>query len=66
MTYLQVMLEFEGLVAFCAFELSQNGALVVADHVTLEAVDVRKRLVAYFAGLQMRLKKFKTCIHSIL
>lgn len=45
------MFEFESLVAFCTLELSQDSALVVADHVTLQTVHIRERFVADFAGL---------------
>lgn len=45
------MLEFESLLALRTLELPQHSALVVAYHVALQAVDVRKCLVAYFAGL---------------
>ena len=50
-SYLEVMLEFEGLFAVGAFEFAEAGALVVTDHVALEAIDVGKILLAYYAGL---------------
>lgn len=54
-TYFEVMFELEGLVAFSAFELPENGALVVANHVPLQAVDIGERLVADFAGLEKKI-----------
>lgn len=45
------MLKFEGFVAFCALELPKNCALIVADHVPLEPVDVGEGFVANLAGL---------------
>lgn len=45
------MLEFKGLFAVGAFEFAEAGALVVTDHVALEAIDVGKILLAYYAGL---------------
>lgn len=50
------MFEFEGFIAFCTFELSQDRALVMADHVTLEAVDVCEGFVANLAGLETNIK----------
>lgn len=49
---LQVVLELERLLAQQALELPQQRRLVVADHVPLQAVNVRESLVAYFASLQ--------------
>lgn len=46
------MLEFEGFIALGAFKFAQNSALVMADHVTLEAVDVGEGFVANFTRLQ--------------
>lgn len=45
------MLELEGLVALLALELPQERALIVTDHVPLEAVHIREGLVADPAGL---------------
>lgn len=50
---LEVVLELEGLVALLALKLPQQRTLVVADHVPLQAVDVREGLVADAAGLQI-------------
>lgn len=49
---LQVVLELERLLTQEALELSQQRRLVVADHVSLQAINIRERLVAYFACLQ--------------
>lgn len=49
---LQVVLELERLLAQLALEFPQQRRLVVADHVPLQAVNIRERLVAYFACLQ--------------
>ena len=49
--YLEVMLEFERFVAVGAFEFAQSGALVVADHVTLETVDVGEVFLTHAARL---------------
>jgi hypothetical protein len=49
-----MMLELEGLIALRAFEFSQNCTLVVANHVSLEAVDVRKSFVANLTRLEQR------------
>ena len=48
---LQVVLELEGLAALGALELAEVGALVVRDHVALQAVDVGERLAAHAAVL---------------
>lgn len=45
------MLKFEGLFAVGAFEFAETRALVVADHVALEAVDIGKVLLAHAARL---------------
>lgn len=51
------MLEFESLLALRTLELPQHGALVVAYHVALQAVDVRKCLVAHFTGLLKKINR---------
>ena len=51
MGYLEVVFEFEGFVAVGAFEFTQAGALVVAYHVALQAVDIGKILLTYSATL---------------
>lgn len=53
-TNLQVMLEFEGLLAFRALEFSKDGTFVVADHMALQTVDVCECFVANLAGLKIR------------
>lgn len=50
--YLQVMFKFERLVAFCAFEFPKDRALVVADHVPLEPVNVGEGFITDLAGLE--------------
>lgn len=52
--FLQVMFKLEGFVAVVALELPQQCALVVADHVTLQAVNIGERLVANFARLKQK------------
>lgn len=46
------MLEFKSFLALRALELSEDGALVVADHVPLQPVDVGEGFVADLARLQ--------------
>ena len=46
------MFELERFVALGALELAEDGALVVADHVPLQSVDVGESLVANFARLE--------------
>ena len=48
---LEVVLELERLAALGALELAEVGALVVRDHVALQAVDVGERLAAHAAVL---------------
>lgn len=48
---LEVMLEFECLVAVLAFEFAQQRRFVVADHVALQAVHVGERFLAQLAAL---------------
>ena len=50
-TYLEMVLEFERFIALRAFEFSEHCTLVVADHVSLEAVDVGESFVADLTGL---------------
>ena len=46
------MFKLEGLVAIGALEFAQSSRLVVADHVTLQAIDVGEVLLAHAARLQ--------------
>jgi hypothetical protein len=46
-----MVLEFESFLALRTLELPQHSTFVMAYHVALQAVHVRKRLVAHFAGL---------------
>jgi len=46
---LKMVLKFEGLSAFLALEAPQIGRLVVRDHVTLQAINIRKQFIADFA-----------------
>ena len=48
------MLEFERFVAVGAFEFPEPGALVVADHVTLETVHVGEILLTHAARLSTK------------
>lgn len=48
---LQMVLEFKGFVAIIAFEFAQQCAFVVADHVSLQPVNIREALVADLARL---------------
>lgn len=43
------MLELERLFALWTLELAKDGTLVVADHVTLKAVNIGELLVAHLA-----------------
>lgn len=49
--FLEMVLEFEGLATFWTFELAEVSALVMADHVTLEPVNIGECLVADLAVL---------------
>jgi len=53
--YLEMVLEFEGLVAVGALEFAQSGRFVVADHVTLQAVHIGKVLLTNAARLCERI-----------
>jgi hypothetical protein len=46
-----MVLEFESFLALRTLELPQHSTFVVAYHVALQTVHIRKRLVAHFAGL---------------
>lgn len=46
------MLKFECFVTFSAFEFPKDCALIVADHVPLESVDVGEGFIADLAGLE--------------
>jgi len=46
-----VVLEFESFLTLRTLELAKHGALIVAYHVALQAVHVRKCLVTHLAGL---------------
>lgn len=48
---LQVVLQFERLVAVVAFELAQHRRLLVTDHVTLQPVHIGKGFVALGTSL---------------
>lgn len=63
--FFQVVFELEGFVAVVALELPQQCALVMADHVTLQAVHIGKRLVANLARLKQKsnLSKFADAFH---
>lgn len=50
--FLEVMLELKGLITLIAFEFTQQGGLIMADHVTLQAIDIGKSFVADFAALK--------------
>lgn len=47
-----MMFKFESLFAFWALELPEDGALVVADHVALQAIHIGECFVAHFTGLK--------------
>ena len=49
---LQVVFELKRLVAFGTLKLTQLGALLVANHVPLQAVDIGECLAANFADLR--------------
>lgn len=51
---LQVVFQFERLVAVVALELAQHRRLFVADHVALQPVHVGKGFVALGTGLRER------------
>lgn len=46
------MLELESLFTLWTLELAKDGTLVVADHVTLKAVNIGELLVAHLARLK--------------
>jgi hypothetical protein len=50
--YLEMMFKLEGLVAVGALEFTQSSRFVVADHVTLQTVDVGEVLLANTARLE--------------
>ena len=52
-TYLKMVLELESLATIRAFETSEDGGLIVRDHVPLQSVDVGKVLLAHLAPLQV-------------
>ena len=56
------MFELEGLVALWTLELAQIRALIVANHVALKAVDVRKRLIANRTNLRRRRVKSEVLV----
>ena len=49
---LQVVLKLERLITVVALEFAQQGRLVVADHVSLQPVNVGEYFVARFAALE--------------
>lgn len=49
--FLQVMFELEGFIAIVTLELTELRALVVADHVPLQAIHICKALMADLACL---------------
>jgi len=51
-----MVFELEGLATLGTFELAEVGALVVADHVTLQTVHVREHLVAHTTHLENKVK----------
>lgn len=57
LNYLEVVFKLEGLVAVGALEFAQSSRFVVADHVTLEAIDVGKVLLANAARLHQSKEK---------
>lgn len=58
------MLELESLFALWTLELAKDGALVVADHVTLKAVNIGELLVAHLARLKQTTDNKYTIVHS--
>jgi hypothetical protein len=50
-TYFEMVLEFERFFALRTLELPQHSTFVMAYHVALQAVHIRKCLVTHFAGL---------------
>jgi Tfp pilus assembly protein PilP len=50
--YLEMMFKLEGLVTVGALEFTQSSRFVVADHVTLQTVDVGEVLLANTARLE--------------
>lgn len=54
MRYLEVMFEFERFIAFCTFEISEDGTFIMTDHVTLKTVDVGECFITYFTRLKQK------------
>lgn len=48
---LEVMLKLEGFLAMGTLKLTKHGTLIMADHVSLESVDVGERFAAHLARL---------------
>ena len=51
-----MMLKFKGFLAFRALEFTQNGTLVVGDHVPLKTINIREGIMTNFAALKKRRK----------
>lgn len=49
-----MMLEFEGLFTFRAFEFPQHCTFIMAYHVALQAVDIGECFTANFARLKIK------------
>lgn len=50
--FLKMMLKFESFITLIAFEFAQESRLVMADHVTLQTIDIGESFVANFATLK--------------
>lgn len=51
--FFKMMLKFERLVTLCAFKFSKQHGLFVADHVSLQSVDVGECFLAFIAILKI-------------
>lgn len=61
---LQMMLEFECLITIIAFKFTQPRWLIVTNHVTLQAIHIRERLLTYLAALKWKKIKNQILIRS--
>lgn len=55
-TYFQMMLKFERFVAMRTLEFTQNRALVVTDHMSLQSIHISERFVAHLTRLKQSSK----------
>lgn len=64
---LQVVFELESLFALWTLELAKDGTLVVADHVTLKAVNICELFVAHLARLKQTMtNKYTILVNMVL